>query len=87
VLSFQKGRLLLPPTTTHPFFRSIAGGPAQAAPVVLLLTSLVGTAYVTVVVHRYLAVLAAGALQVAFAFLAPSSSSSYRSRPSSSPAF
>jgi hypothetical protein len=59
-----------------PLFCCIAGGPAQAAPVVLLLTSLVGTAYVTVVVHRYLAVLAAGALQVMFAFLAPSSSSS-----------
>lgn len=33
---------------------------------VLLLTSLVATTYVTVVVHRYLAVLAAGAFQVPY---------------------
>ena len=42
----------------------VKGGPSQAAPVVVLLVSLLCTTYVTVFIHKYLAVLFAGALQL-----------------------
>lgn len=42
----------------------IKGGPTQAAPVVVLFSSLLFTTYVTVFIHRYLAVIFAGGIQI-----------------------
>ena len=42
----------------------VKGGPTQAAPVVVLLISLLATTYVTIFIHKYLAVLFAGAMQL-----------------------